>query len=503
MRILWIDDEIDYLRPHIYELKNRGYIVDTATNGMDGLKLLDEFDYDIVLIDQYMPGLDGISTLKGIRERDDYIAVAIVTKAEDLKLIEEAYTKFADDFVIKPFTPSQLLSVLKRLVEKRNLISERIYHDYLSDIRNKPFPETPQAWIDYYKMLVKWRIRLKKYGENEFMELEEDFRANLMRAYSDFIIRNYETWLKKNELIFSYNIMEHFVFPTIRKKEKAVFFLLDCMRYDQYLAISQILREYFSMKTEMYYSILPTATHFSRNAIFAGLSPLKIATNYPHLWSWQENNQNRGEKELLRQALIRNNINVDMKFAKIIYPSRSKKTIEILHKNFPQFQVIILNLFDILIHAIKEESLIKEFAVDESSIIDLTTTWIKNSFLLPLMEEYAHRGYTIFITTDHGFIRVKRPAIVKGGKTISQNLRYKYGPSLTIDKKGAWLIDNPERIELPVPGPFRFGIARDDFFFVYPTKPRLYTNQYRDTFQHGGITPEEMIIPMGIYFPKN
>lgn len=504
MRILWIDDEIDYLKPHIYSLRERGYEVDTANNGPDGLEKLRERDYDLVLLDEIMPGMDGIETLSCIRAESEDVLVAIVTKSEEEELVDSAFGKLADDFIIKPITPTQLGSSIKRLLERKKLVKDNISREYTQEMMRADTPQDWGAWVEAYRRDVRWELRFKKFGDEGLRDLGNEQREEMRREFSLYVEQNYPNWISNKSCpVLSPDILKTYVFPMLEAGEEVVFFLFDCMRLDQFQVLLPYFKEFFDSKVEYVSSIIPTATPYSRNAIFAGLYPQEIAERFPKYWVWEKRGQNRYEKQLLAEFLRREGLDVDFLFSKTANVQIAEKDAEFLVSRKERFKVSILNFLDVLIHSVKPDTLLEGLLPSDYALVDMTRAWFGNSFFPNLLERLADRGVKVVLTSDHGFLRVERPTIIKGGRDISANLRYKYGPALTVDPKDAVNLSNPHKYKLPgFQRPTNFVIAKRDCYFIYPTKPKEYEAQYKHTLQHGGISPEEMILPLGIFTPK-
>lgn len=504
MRILWIDDEIDLLKPYVYSLQQKGYEVETATNGPDGLALLKTKEFDLVLLDEIMSGMDGLTVLKRLKEFDPHILVAMVTKSEEEALMNEAYAKLVDDFVVKPFTPIQITAVLKRLLEKKKIISSRIAQDYATSLaQTQTYHFNYTDWINHYVSLVRWANLLQRFGDNALKESFEQTRRENNIAFSRYITEVYSDWLKKeNGPVLSHKFFAHFILPRLSLKPHFLL-LFDSMRLDQWFALVPILREFFEVETKYFYSILPTATPYARNAMFSGLLPLEIFQKHPELWVFDETGQNRFEAELLQNLLAR------YKFqGRSVFLKASENEDIVL--NGPaflarenQFSVLVVNFLDLLIHSIKTNRMLEEIVTNEHSLLGLTRLWFTGSAIFSLLKELSRRDCEITVSSDHGFIKVNHPLIIYGGREISTNLRYKYGGALRTDERNAILLANPEDFMLPAEHiGTKFAIAKSDFYFIYPTKPKEYERTYKYTYQHGGVSLEEMILPVGILKPK-
>lgn len=504
MRILWIDDEIELLKPHVYSLKERGYEVDTANNGPDGLELVKKHDYDLVLLDEIMPGMDGIETLTEIRAESEDILVAIVTKSEEEELVNSAFAKLADDFIIKPVSPTQLGSVIKRLLERKKLVKDNMSREYTQEIMKVETPTNWEGWVDAYRRDIRWELRFKRFGDEGLRELGDEQRGQMRREFSIWIEENYPRWLKEDSgPVLSPRVLKHYVFPLLAEGREVVFLLFDSMRLDQFQVLLPFFKEFFDSRVEYTCAVLPTATPYARNALFAGMFPQEIADQFPEYWVWNQHGQNRHEEALLDIYLRKEKLPPSFLYLKASRAQDASRDSDTLISRKEALRVLILNFLDVLIHSVKPDSLLEELASSDYALVDMTRAWFANSIFPGLLETLAHRGVTVVITTDHGFLRVEKPTIIKGGREISANLRYKYGPALTVDTKDAINLSDPTRYKLPrFPRQTNFVIAKRDCYFIYPTKPKEYEAQYKHTLQHGGISPEEMILPLGIFTPK-
>jgi CheY-like chemotaxis protein len=502
MRILWIDDEMELLKPFVYSLKKKGYDVETATNGPDGLALARTKDFDLVLLDEWMSGMDGLSVLKGLKEIAPNILVAMVTKSEEEGLMNEAYAKLADDFVIKPLSMPQLLSVFKRLLEKKRIVAGRLAQEYSGSF-GFDLPQTWLSWTDYYQKLVRWGLLLTRFSDAGLKEVHEDRFQSANAGFVRYIEEVYPNWMKgRTAPVLSHQVFKEFIQPELGSRP-VYFLLFDSMRLDQWFSIVPILQDQFRVDTKYYSSILPTATPYARNAIYAGLLPGEINRQYPQYWVSEPKGQNRYEKELLEAQLGRAGSKAKAIFIKVTRAQELESARELLLKGNADLYVLVINFLDFLIHSIKSVSLLDELVRDESTILGLTRLWFASSQVYDIMKVLANRDCRIVITSDHGFIKVRRPTLVYGGREISANLRYKHGAALRCDPKTAVVLNNPQEYMLPVDNvATRFIIAKEDFYFIYPTKPKEYESTYKHTLQHGGISLEEMILPIGFLRSK-
>lgn len=498
MQILWIDDEIDLLRPFIYALEKRGYKVKTATNGPDGLDLLKTEGFDLVLLDQMMTGMQGLEVLRRIKEIDPQVLVAMVTKSDDEVLINEALGKLVDDFIIKPFTPTQLLAVLKRLLEKRQLVAGQIAQEFIAALNREWELNTPEAWVEYCRSFGYWQTVLTRFGERSLFEVSEDQRREINNRFVRFVEENYRQWLRGKGPLMSHQLIERIVKPLLEERQTYLV-VLDSMRQNQWEALVPLLRDFFNIKSTSYYSILPTATPYARNALLSGLLPLEIYHRFPGWWVFEETGQNRFEAELLDELLRRLGFKGRHSFTKVARGEELTTARPVLLDPNARLVVLVVNFLDILIHSLRSTRLLDEIIPDDAALVGATRLWFASSPIFELLQELARRDCWVVITSDHGFIRVNQPTLIYGSREISANLRYKHGAALRVEERDALLLHHPEEYFLPVEHPgVKFAIAKLDYYFIYPTKPREYEKTYKYTLQHGGISLEEMIVPLAI-----
>ncbi len=502
MKILWIDDEIDLLKPFIYLLNQEGYEVKTATSGEDGIRVANQEVFDLVFLDEIMPGVDGLEVLKRIKLDNPQQVVVMVTKSEEESLMKQAYSGWVDDYITKPFSFNQILSVLNRILKRRHLIEEKMAEEYAGQFRSIALPNDFNEWVEYYRNLVAWDIRFMEYGGRELKEIHDERKFSANAGFAKYITYEYKNFVRGKGPILSHNLCNLSLFPAL-KNGPLEFIIFDSMRLDQYLKLQPYLRDLFEITTQYYYSIIPSATPYSRNSIFSGLLPLEILQKYPQYWLFEEKGQNRFERELFAELLKRNGLKINFSFHKL-------STIEDIEKNIPKITgansditIVIINFFDLLLHSIPGRGDMKGLLDDERVLLNLLSYWFPVSPIFELFKAIASRKRQIILTTDHGFIHVRRPTIVYGGREISPNLRYKYGPALRADEKTALILNNPGELYLPAEDPsVRFIIAREDYYFIYPTKPTEYEKEFKYTFQHGGISMEEMILPIAFMQPR-
>ena len=515
-RILWVDDEIDLLRPHIAYLADRGYSVSSATNGEDALALVRTTPFDLVFLDEMMPGMGGLETLGKIKDLRPNLPIVMVTKNEAESLMEEAIGVKISDYLIKPVNPSQILLACKKFLEGKRITSEAVSKDYIQEFNaiTHALTEAPgyAEWIAIYTRLVNWGIELDAHPELGLKQtfLDQNRECNL--AFGKYIEKHYRNWVEqtKDRPPLSHELIDRFLLPELETGKSVFFFVIDCMRLDQWLMFEDVLQEFYDIRKEYYFSVLPTATPYSRNAIFSGSFPSDIELRHPELWEKNEddeNSRNRYEKQFLEHLLERRRVILkpEPKYLKILDPEYGR-SVESSITSYAQGRLtsIVVNFVDMLAHGRSDSSLLKEIAPDESAYRSLTKSWFRHSSLLGMLRSLSRlRNVTVLLTTDHGSIRSLRGAKVLGDRETSTNLRYKFGRNLKSDEKSAIFVKNPAEFKLPKRGvATNYIIAKEDYYFVYPTDYHRYLNQYRDSFQHGGASMEEMILPVVRMVPK-
>lgn len=515
-KLLWVDDEIELLRSHILFLNEKGYSVDTATNGEDALEMISQKQYDLILLDEMMAGMGGLETLSKIKEINPLIPVVMITKNEEEALMEEAIGSKISDYLLKPIKPNQVLLVCKKFLEKKEISAQYVSKDYLQDFNyiSRRLLEQPdfEEWIEIYLKLINWRLELLEHPELELQTTFDDLMKEARREFSKYIERNYKHWIHSEEdrPLLSTDVVQETVIPLLKEGYNVFFFVLDCMRYDQWLVMEEMLRPYFNIKKISYYSILPTSTPYSRNAIFSGLFPSEIERYYPELWTHgndDETSHNRYEKELLEKLLDRKRIRLknDLKYLKLIDPEYGKNfehnVLSLVDHNLV---AVVVNYLDMIAHSRSDTTILKEIAPDEQAYLSLTKSWFTHSSLFRALRTLSQSKKTrVVITTDHGSVRCMHGAKVLGDREALPNLRYKFGRNLKAEEKQAVYIRNPQEYKLPRRGlTISYIIAKEDYYFVYPTDYSKYLNLYKDTFQHGGISMEEMILPIITLEPK-
>lgn len=512
--ILWADDEIEFLKPHILFLQEKGYKVSTVTNGSDALDEFKANHFDLVFLDENMPGLTGLETLSEIKAINSDVPVVLITKNEEEYLMEDAIGSKIADYLIKPVNPKQILLTIKKLVDNKRLVSEKTTSAYQQDFRTLGMTLNDNLnyaeWVEAYKKLVYWELELEQLedaGMHEILSMQKK-EANLQ--FTKFIEKNYAKWVADNEKgpLQSHNLMRKKVFPLLSEHTPTFFILIDNLRYDQWKIINSIISEYFKMESEdTFYSILPTATHYARNAIFSGLMPSDMEKMHPKLWLNEddEGGKNMHEEEFLMEQLKRvMHKPVKASYHKILNLENGRNLADNVNNLMGnQLNAIVYNFVDMLSHARTEMEMIKELASNEAAYRSITLSWFEHSPLLELIKKIAQKKVRLIITTDHGTIRVKNPVKVIGDRNTNTNLRYKQGRNLNYDQKQVFEIRNPQDGKLPkVNVSTSYIFAKEDDYFIYPNNYNHFANFFHDTFQHGGISMEEMIIPFVVYEPK-
>lgn len=514
--ILWIDDEIELLKPHIILLEQRGFKVQTATNGLDAVELVRNKHYDLIFLDEMMIGISGLETLPMLKDVDPDSPVVMVTKNEAESVMEDAIGRKIDDYLTKPVNPTQILLACKKFIEGDRIEKARFTQDYLSGFselsRKMLEPLNWGDWKAIYSKLVEWSIELDRHNEVGLIQTLQDKWRECNAEYCKFVENNYHDWINASDNnrddenpVMSPHLLDKYVAPHLKKGQKTFLIVVDCMRLDQWLVMKEALSPYYSIKTDLYCSILPTATPYARNSIFAGLYPTDIKKYFPQWWNVDSNTedhkQNAYEKELLETWLERRKLPLKHKlgFVKIFDTDFGKKIEREINGYFQNdLTAIVVNAVDMIAHSRSDYAILKEIAPDESAYRSLTRSWFRHSSLFGILRAIAEEGnFKVVITTDHGSIRCMRGVKVLGDRDTSTNLRYKFGKNVKADKRHAIQIPDPATFKIPNQGiTVNNIIAKEDYYFVYPTDYHQYLNKYRDSFQHGGVSLEETIIPI-------
>tara|TARA_B100001750_G_scaffold248438_1_gene279534 strand:+ start:329 stop:1876 length:1548 start_codon:yes stop_codon:yes gene_type:complete len=509
IKILWIDDEIDLLQSHIFFLKAKGYLVDTALDGLSALEMIIDNNYDLVFLDENMTGLTGLETLVKIKELKSQLPVVMITKNEEEQIMEEAIGSKISDYLIKPVNPNQILLSIKKNLNLSDLISSKTVVRYnegfreISSLINQNL--NYKEWIDLYKKIVFWELELIETNNIELTTTLYDQYKKANHMFFKYIKENYHYWFSDSKIdvpIMSHNLFKKEVMPLIENKDDLFVIVIDNLRYDQWKLLEKYIIEHFNIKENLYYSILPTSTEFSRNSFFAGIMPLEISERFPQFWSPDDKkSKNKFEYELLQSQLSED---IDFNYYKITNYDFGKKIYGMLPNLLnKQLNVLVFNFIDILSHAKSEISFIKELTVTDSAYRSLTESWYKNSYLSDILKYISDKKRKIFLTTDHGTIGVNNPIKILADKETNTNLRFKYGKNINVKNSDVFLIDDPEKIKLPKYNlSTKYHFTHSDNFFVYPSNYNYYVNLYKNTFQHGGISLQEVLVPYVILEPK-
>ncbi|MCS7005563.1 MAG: PglZ domain-containing protein [Cytophagales bacterium] len=506
--ILWADDEIDLLKPHILFLSQKGYDVTPVNSGADALEQFDKKNFDIVFLDENMPGISGLEALMHIKQKKPHVPVVMITKSEEENIMEEAIGAKIDDYLVKPINPNQILASIKKILDQSRLISEKVSHSYRQEFQSisLAFDDalTWQGWIEIYRKLCFWDLQISRTNTKDMLEVLEMQKAEANINFFKFIKNHYVDWLnnpKADRPILSHEVLRKKLFPLLKEESLIFLILIDNLRYDQWKVLEPEIGKMFHIADEtMYYSILPTTTSYARNAIFSGMLPSEMEKFHPDLWlnDNDEGGKNLYEEEFLRRQLKMQHIGeVKMNYHKVIHQQQGKEILQHFHNLLlTKFNVIVYNFVDMLSHARTDAGVMRELAPDEAAYRDLTLTWFQHSSLYELLKQLSEKKVKIVMTTDHGTIRVKRPYRIIGDKETNTNLRYKQGRNLSYDKKYV-LSAKPEDFHLPrTTVSTTYAFASEDYFFAYPNNYNYYVNFYKDTFQHGGVSLEEMIVPI-------
>ena len=514
INILWVDDEIDLLKPHILFLEQKNYHVTTCKSGTEAIEILDDKNFDIVFLDENMPGLTGLETLNEIKEKRDTLPVVMITKSEEEYIMEEAIGNKIADYLIKPVNPNQILLSLKKNLDHSRLVSEKTTSNYQQEFRkiamDLTMVNTFEEWANLYQRLIYWEMQLEDIEDTGMFEILESQKNEANTQFGKFIDKHYPSWFEPHvdAPTMSHTLFKNRIVPELSKEQPTFLVVIDNLRYDQWKAFEPIVNNYYKKDKEApFYSILPTATQYARNAIFSGLMPADMEKMHPNLWKndTDEGGKNLHEAEFLDAQMKRLGLNhLKHEYYKITNLKNGKKLVD----NFKGLKdndltVVVYNFVDMLSHSKTEMDVVKELASNDKAYRSLTQSWFKNSPLLEMIQQAQQLGFKLILTTDHGTINVKNPSKVIGDKDTSLNLRYKTGRSLTYEEKEVLVAKDPKTIHLPsITMSSSFIFAKNDLFFAYPNNYNHYVSYYRNTYQHGGVSLEEMIIPFAVLSPK-
>ncbi|WP_027126776.1 PglZ domain-containing protein [Gelidibacter mesophilus] len=514
INILWVDDEIDLLKPHILFLEKKNYNITTCKSGTEALEIIDDTNFDIVFLDENMPGLTGLETLNEIKERRANLPVVMITKSEEEYIMEEAIGNKIADYLIKPVNPNQILLSLKKNLDHSRLISEKTTSNYQQEFRkiamDMSMVNSYEEWVDLYQKLIYWELQLEDIEDVGMTEILESQKTEANAQFGKFIEKNYTDWFEKNTdaPVMSHTLFKDKIAPELSDKQPTLLIVIDNLRYDQWKAFEPNVSNYYKKTSESsFYSILPTATQYARNAIFSGLMPSEMEKRHPEYWKndVDDGGKNLYEAEFLEAQMKRLGLqNLKTEYHKITNLQSGKKLVD----NFKSLKnndlsVIVYNFVDMLSHSKTEMDVVKELASNDKAYRSLTLSWFKNSPLLEMIQKAQQMGFKLILTTDHGTINVKNPSKVIGDRDTSLNLRYKTGRSLTYESKDVFVIKDPKSVLLPaITMSSSFIFAKGDLFLAYPNNYNHYVSYFRNTYQHGGVSLEEMIIPFVVLNPK-
>ena len=506
-KILWIDDEIQHLKPHIMYLESKGYNIDSTNNGNDGVILAKKNKYDIVLLDQNMPGMDGLSTLKELKINNSLVTIIMITKTEDEWLMDEAIVEKVEQFLIKPVNPSQIFMACKQALERALIRSEKLMKDYLNEIRkiddDLNLDLDIDKWWKLYDRLVDWQIKFDEHKDIGINHILNDQSKNCNKEFSFFIEKNYCEWLKsKKRPVLSNDIFKNYVIPHMNDNKNVCMIVIDCLRYDHFKVMREFLEPYFDMNINYALSLIPTATVYSRNAIFSGLFPDELIEKYPEQMLDMKRNSsslNKHEELFLTDQLKREGFpNKNTHYHKIWDVEEGNRFLKKFHEYYNKDIIsLVVNFVDLLAHNSSQTNVLKEIIYDDAGFRSAVKIWFENSWLLKVLKKLSKKNYNVVITSDHGSIRVKSSTMVSADKGASTGVRYKHGRNLNTNRKNALVIKNPEDYRLPNFGPQpTYIIAKENYYFVYPNEAKKYQAKFRNSYQHGGISLEEMFIPV-------
>lgn len=514
-KILWADDEIELLKPHILFLNNKGYNVTPVNSGSDALDAINSNSFDIVFLDENMPGMSGLETLAKIKSTHPNIPVVMITKSEEEHIMEEAIGSKIADYLIKPLNPNQILLSVKKLLENKRIFSEKTNLGYQQDFRNISMAFSDdmdyREWIDVYKKLVYWELEIENTEDKSMSEILDSQKDEANKNFAHFIKNNYADWLSDPNIekpILSHQLMRKKVFPQLEEGTPLFFIVIDNLRFDQWKIIEPAISELFTITEEdSYFSILPTTTAYARNALFSGMMPLDMAKHHRDIWVGEDDEEKKNAYEdiFLERNLAKNQLKIKHSYHKIIHVNHGKTLVDSTNNLLNNdLNVVVFNFVDMLSHARTDMQMIRELAPDEAAYRSLTLSWFLHSPLMDFLKKISEKKAKVIITTDHGTVRVKKPFKIIGDRNTSTNLRYKQGKNLNYDGHNIFESKKPEEFMLPkINVSTSYVFAQEDFFFAYPNNFNYYVNYYKDTFQHGGISLEEIIIPVISLKPKN
>lgn len=511
-QLLWADDEIELLNAHVIFLQSKGYEVTKVTNGHDAIEACRSSLFDLVLLDENMPGLTGLETLTRIKEIQPSTPVVMVTKSEEEDIMEQAIGSKIADYLIKPVNPNQILLTLKKNIHRKEIVAEKANNAYQQNFGKLSLmindARSIEEWQEVYRRIVYWELQLES-ADTQMHEMLKSQKDEANNMFGKFVRKSYMNWMsspREERPVMSNDLFREHIFPLVDNGEKVFLIIIDNFRYDQWRVLADEIGSSFAIEEGMYTSILPTATQYARNAIFAGLMPTQIKEMFPKLWVDEEDDEgkNLNEEALIETQIARYRRKDSFSYSKVLTSSAAEKYIENINnlaKN--DINVLVINFIDMLSHARTESMMVRELAANEAAYRSITLSWLRHSAIKKLFEQLAESKYTVVITTDHGSIQVNNPTKVIGDKNTNTNLRYKLGKALNYSGKDVFEIKEPAKAFLPSPNlSTSYIFATGDNFFAYPNNYNYYVSYYKDTFQHGGISMEEMLVPIIKLRPK-
>lgn len=512
--ILWADDEIDLLKPHILFLEQKGYQITTVNSGVDAIDEVEAQNFDVIFLDEMMPGMTGLETLQQIKIIKPQIPVVMITKSEEEHIMNDAIGGKIADYLIKPLNPNQILLSVKKLLQNKQLIDEKTTLNYQQEFMKISMAfgdaQDHNDWEDIYKKLIYWEMQIDSTENKSMIEVLETQKTEANASFARFVKDNYLDWMEeqnKEKPLLSHQVLKQKVFPQIKTGKPLFLIVIDNLRLDQWEDIEPLLTPYFNIdQKDTYFSILPTTTAFARNALFSGMMPLDMARFYPKLWEDEDSDEgkNNFEEDWLKINLDKNRLPIKSSYHKILQANQGKTVVEQFHQLLQnELNVLVYNFVDMMSHARTDMKMIRELAPDESAYRSITKSWFEHSSLFELFRKIQSSGAEVIVTTDHGTKRVNKPYRIIGDKNVTTNLRYKQGKNLNFEGGKVFEIKKPEDAKLPrlnVSSSYVFAV--EDYFFAYPNNYNYYVNFYKDTFQHGGVSLEEMIIPIVHLSPK-
>ena len=513
IKILWADDEIELLNPYVRFLESKGYEVIPVISGNEAIDMLDEQTVDIVFLDENMPGLSGLDCIQRIKSKRPAIPIVMITKSEEERIMEEAIGSNISDYLVKPVQPMQILHCLKKHTENRRLVTEKSTMDYQQAFNllsfKMSYAKTSDDWMEVYRDIVYWDMEIANSTDNGIKEILNSQKKEANQLFSKFVANNYADWLKGSteRPDMSHTILRDKLFPYLTPEKPLVLLVIDNLRYDHWRAIQPLVAEYFRVEQdELYYSILPSATQYARNSLFAGLLPSQIEKIYPDLWLNEndEGNKNMKEPELLASNLRRCGKNLKHHYYKVLNLEFGRKINENFNSLLDNSLIVgVYNFVDMLSHAHAETDVVRNLANDENSYRSVVKSWFEHSQVLDLLRFLSEKKVRVALTTDHGTIRIKSPMRIQADRETNSNLRYKVGKNLSLNEKDVFVVSRPESLFLPrINVSSRYVFATGEHFFVYPNNYTYFSNYYKNTFQHGGISMEELLVPFVILSPR-